>query len=53
MWREGRFGSPDKEDTELPGPVLISEAVALAAAAFWCVENPVFPGASLKLFAMS
>lgn len=37
----------------MPATVLVSEAVALAAAAFWCVERPILPGASLKWFAVS
>lgn len=34
----------------MPGPVLVPEAVVLSAAAFWCGERPILPGASLKLY---
>lgn len=37
----------------MPGAVLVSEVVALSSAEFWCVERPILPGGSLKLFAMS
>lgn len=49
----GGVAAQTRSHMDMSGPVLISQAVALAAAAFWYVERPILPGASLKLFAMS
>lgn len=49
----GGWAAQTRSHTGVPGPPLVSEAAASAAAAFWCVERPILPGATLKLFSMS
>lgn len=44
------WAAQTRSHTEMPGPVLVSEAVA---SAFWCVEREILPGATLKLFVRS